>query len=83
MIKKQKKQKRITLLKCAEVLSSSEDVETVNKAPQLVGKRRMHMQLALHFGAQPLSWRQAQELPWHLTMAGDMTELLAYVTNNR
>ncbi|XP_070193118.1 uncharacterized protein [Littorina saxatilis] len=72
----------ITEYSLLKVLSSSEDVETVNKAPQLVGKRRMHMQLALHFGAQPLSWRQAQELPWHLTMAGDMTELLAYVTNN-
>ncbi|KAL8577364.1 hypothetical protein ACOMHN_038268 [Nucella lapillus] len=51
--------------------------------PHQNGKRKVHQQLASFFAKQPLSWRQAQELPWHLMHCGDLQGLLAYLVHSR
>ena len=63
--------------------SASGDVTTASQAPHQSSKRKVHVHLAAFFATQSLSWRQAQELPWHLMMAGDLEVLLTYLTHSR
>ncbi|KAK3101125.1 hypothetical protein FSP39_001142 [Pinctada imbricata] len=46
-------------------------------------KRRFHGILAQYFSNQPLSQRVIEELPWHLLMSGDITQLLDLLVNPR
>ena len=69
---------------CAGAVSSTPgDVTTASQEPHHNSKRKVHAQLADFFSKQPLSWRQAQELPCHLLMAGDLQGLLTYLTHSR
>ncbi|KAK7485121.1 hypothetical protein BaRGS_00023661 [Batillaria attramentaria] len=66
------------------VSSATGDVTMMTApAPHQMGKRKMHAHLATFFAQQPLSWRQLQELPWHLLMSGNLGQLLAYLTHGR
>ncbi|XP_076469165.1 uncharacterized protein LOC143299693 [Babylonia areolata] len=62
---------------------TSSDLDPNCQLPHQSSKRKVHQQLASFFAQQPLSWRQAQELPWHMMMCGDLQGLLSYVTHSR